>query len=224
MIDNFEKIKDLIYFNELDNIYISVHVKDKFWFVTSRNNLDDIKNEVIAACNKHNTVAFVTVSGRYFRELQNQLLYELAKYNVENITCNPYKVLSSINIKSISNKWIINLDDPLLESHIIEWLGNYFKLYIFYTSIDTPKGKHLIVRPFDLNQFHKSFPHIKVEIEADETVLYAPEIKYVCNECGGSNIQIEAYIDPNTNEYISDIDTNECWCENCKKQTRIKEL
>lgn len=42
---------------------------------------------------------------------------------------------------------------------------------------------------------------------------------FVCNECGGRNIQIRGWVDPNTNEYISDCDDDECWCEDCDKET-----
>ena len=39
----------------------------------------------------------------------------------------------------------------------------------------------------------------------------------VCKVCGSKNIQIQAWVKPNSdNEYVDDIDTKECWCENCK--------
>lgn len=45
----------------------------------------------------------------------------------------------------------------------------------------------------------------------------------VCEKCGGSNIQILAWVDANTNEYkeehINDI--NSKWCENCKEHINL---
>lgn len=40
----------------------------------------------------------------------------------------------------------------------------------------------------------------------------------VCNECGGTNIQITAWVDPNTNEYIGECgtDNEDKWCEDCQ--------
>jgi hypothetical protein len=48
-------------------------------------------------------------------------------------------------------------------------------------------------------------------------------IRYCCSECGGTNIQVRAWIDTNTNKYISDIDDGECWCADCMDYTKIEE-
>ena len=43
----------------------------------------------------------------------------------------------------------------------------------------------------------------------------------VCSKCGGSNIQLLAWIDANTNEYRNE-GTNEYedkWCEDCSSHT-----
>ncbi len=39
----------------------------------------------------------------------------------------------------------------------------------------------------------------------------------VCNECGGTNIQITAWVDPNTNEYKGECGeaNDDRWCEDC---------
>lgn len=43
--------------------------------------------------------------------------------------------------------------------------------------------------------------------------------------CGGTNIQVQAWVDANTDRYISDIsDDVECWCEDCMKHTKLKEV
>lgn len=47
---------------------------------------------------------------------------------------------------------------------------------------------------------------------------------FVCSECRGNNVQIRGWIDPNTNEYISDCDDDECWCENCDKITTLDKV
>lgn len=46
---------------------------------------------------------------------------------------------------------------------------------------------------------------------------------YRCSKCKGTNIQVKAWIDPNTNEYISDIEGDDCWCEDCFDYTKMKE-
>lgn len=46
--------------------------------------------------------------------------------------------------------------------------------------------------------------------------------KYVCFQCGGTNIQVLNWVDPNTNQYIGGNVDNECWCEDCEYITKIK--
>ena len=47
-------------------------------------------------------------------------------------------------------------------------------------------------------------------------------MKWVCNECNGSDIQIQAWVDPNTHEYFGDAGPDgECWCVDCDDTTKI---
>lgn len=47
---------------------------------------------------------------------------------------------------------------------------------------------------------------------------------YCCSECGGTNVQVQAWVDANTNEFISDVDDDgSCWCEDCQKHTTLEE-
>lgn len=48
--------------------------------------------------------------------------------------------------------------------------------------------------------------------------------KYCCAKCGGTEIQIRAWVDPNGNKYIESIDDNECWCLDCDNFTELKEI
>lgn len=47
---------------------------------------------------------------------------------------------------------------------------------------------------------------------------------YVCSKCNSPDIQIRAWVNPNSNEYISDIDTDECWCDKCQEHTKLKQI
>ena len=45
----------------------------------------------------------------------------------------------------------------------------------------------------------------------------------VCKVCGSKNIHIQAWVKPNSdNEYVDDIATTECWCEDCNDHTPTK--
>lgn len=42
---------------------------------------------------------------------------------------------------------------------------------------------------------------------------------------GSPNIQVQAWVNANTNEYVDDITDNaECWCEDCGEHTKLKEV
>jgi hypothetical protein len=43
---------------------------------------------------------------------------------------------------------------------------------------------------------------------------------FVCEKCGGTNIEIKVWIDPNTREHLYDAD-EPAWCEDCEKNVRI---
>lgn len=45
----------------------------------------------------------------------------------------------------------------------------------------------------------------------------------VCSVCGGKNVQIKAWIDPNVNETIDDsyFDDEDTWCDDCKNHTGL---
>lgn len=89
-----------------------------------------------------------------------------------------------------------------------------------YAQIPTKQGIHLIVRPFNLQAFHKAFPDVDIHKNSMGTVLYIPNSlnhRYVCSECGSPNIQVQAWVNANTNNA-------ECWCEDCGKHTKLKEV
>jgi len=45
----------------------------------------------------------------------------------------------------------------------------------------------------------------------------------VCRICGSKNIQIRAWVKPNSNnEYVEDVPTKDCWCEDCHDNTPTK--
>lgn len=49
-----------------------------------------------------------------------------------------------------------------------------------------------------------------------------------CPECGGTNVQIMAWVDANTNQYCSDVNTptevEDTWCNDCEYHTGLATL
>lgn len=45
-----------------------------------------------------------------------------------------------------------------------------------------------------------------------------------CSECGGTHVQILAWVDANTGGHISDADTGDVWCDDCWQHTDLATL
>lgn len=264
MIDNFELIKPLFYFNEANNMFFHCQIvrraKDhkpdkvkegaiKTYFIRSREHLDRVKEEVIFLCEHYGARAYINVAGKDFRNLQDLLLAKLAEYNLNGTVRDPRRILNSAagELKSRNPKWVVDIDDVSMMNAIADKL---FELYAeawkkkgsdisvealkeagydyIYAQIPTKQGIHLIVRPFNLQAFHKAFPDVDIHKNSMGTVLYIPNSlnhRYICSECGSPNIQVQAWVNANTNEYVDDITDNaECWCEDCGKHTKLKEV
>ena len=63
----------------------------------------------------------------------------------------------------------------------------------------------------------------------DANTRTIPKFK-VCNDCGSTEIEIQAWVDVNTNEYHSDVD-DDIWCsrcednvETCSKQSFLEKM
>lgn len=258
MIDNFELIKSLFYFNEANDMFFHLQIvqraKDhkgenkkvkesaiKTYFIRSREHLDRVKEEVVFLCEHYGARAYINVAGKDFKNLQDLLLAKLAEYNLNGTVRDPRRILNSAagELKSRNPKWVVDIDDISIKDRVLEWLDNYFKVrehsvandrysIYLYAEVPTKSGIHLISQPFNLKEFHDTFPDVDIHKNSMGTVLYIPNSlnhRYVCSECGSPNIQVQAWINANTNEYVDDIgDSTECWCEDCGKHTKLKEV
>lgn len=255
MIDNFELIKPLFYFNEANNMFFHCQIvqraKDhkgqkvkegaiKTYFIRSREHLENLKREIILLCEHYGARAYINVAAKDFDKVQKLLLVKLASdIHLDNIR-NPRKYLNSAagECKSRMPRWVVDVDDMSLKDSILKWLDEYnnrgretpAKRYLYVRAeIPTVQGCHLITTKFDLIEFHKTFPDVDVHKNSMGTLLYYPKVldrpKYCCSECGGTNVQVQAWVNANTNEYVDDITDNaECWCEDCMKHIKLKEV
>lgn len=254
MINNFELIKSMFYFNEVDNMFFHCQIvqraKDhksnkvgegaiKTYFIRSKEHLDRVKDEIILLCEHYGARAYINVSGKDFGSMQKIMLMKLAKNVTENIIQNPRKILNSAagELKSKLPLWVVDIDDISIKDSVLEWLDAYFKsknpfsscTLFLYATVPTVQGCHLIVSPFNYLEFSKTFPNIDVHKNSMGTLLYYPSSldfpKYCCSQCGGTNIQIQAWVDPNdNNKYIGDCEDDECWCEDCENHTKFEEI
>ena len=189
MIDNFELIKPLFYFNEANNMFFHLQLicrkkehntgRDrvkKIYFVTSKDYLDKIKGEVISLCEYYRARAYINPTAKYFENLQKLLLYKLVQYNLDNIVVNPLKIVNSAagELNGIKKRWVIDIDDISKKDSIIETITNIHLEKFKYLEIPTKNGVHIISPPFNLLEFKKVFPDVDVQKNAAGTLLYLP--------------------------------------------------
>lgn len=218
------------------------------YFIRSAEQLMKLKDEIILLCEYYKARAYINVASKKVEQLQLLTLTKIANDIGQKIIRNPRKCLNSAagELKSAAPKWIVDVDDITLKEKIEAKL---FELYedtwrrkshnykeklpedvlkeCIYAEIPTKQGCHLIVKPFNTMLFSKSFPSVDIHKNSMGTLLYYPDSinsTYCCSECGGTNVQVQAWVDANTSEYLSDVyDDDSCWCEDCQKHTTLKE-
>lgn len=254
MIDNFELIKPLFYFNESDNMFFHCQIiqrpKDdksrkaingaiRTYFIRSKEHLDLFKDEIILLCEHYKARAYINVAGKDFGTVNKHVLLKLSNsiYNNNITSLNPRKILNSSagEVKSKIPKWIIDIDDISIKESILEWLDEYYCIntpphyynrnYYLKAIIPTKQGCHLITTPFNSLEFSKTFPNVDIH-KNNLTLLYYPKNlelpKYCCSVCGSTDIQLQVWVDANTNKIIEDSEDDECWCNECQEHTKFK--
>lgn len=209
MIDNFELIKSLLTIVNED-IYYHLQIlrrgKDhpelpaanrviKSYFICSLESLDKVEDEIKKLCEFFGARAYINLTPK---SISKTSLLQL-KYLSERIFIGDYKkIWKSWNtcageIKGITPKWIVDLDDPMdvCEKESIMAFIDSLEPRIFldpkkylnggkditptkiYTEIPTKNGVHLITQPFNVQQFKEKYPDIDIH-KNNPTVLYIP--------------------------------------------------
>ena len=190
VIDNFELIKPLFYFNEANGMFFHCQIvqrnndfiKDKSgdkvlhtYFIRSREHLDRLKNEIIMFCELYNARAYINVSGKDFDSVNKELLLKLAiDIKNNNFEANPRKLLNSAAgiVKSRKERWVVYIDNTEDREPVYKWFIenglNCFEIF----EIPTVNGFHFITPKFNLNDFINNFPHIDVYKNSMGTLLY----------------------------------------------------
>lgn len=127
MIDNFEAIKSLFYFNEGNDMFFHLQIlrrgKDhpdlpaankliQSWLVRSRNHLDSLRDEVIFLCEHYKARAYINVAGKDFDKMNQLIMKKLADNIYTGNVVNPYQVLHSAcgELKSRDKRWVVDID------------------------------------------------------------------------------------------------------------------
>ena len=201
MINNFELVKSLFYFNEANDMFMHLQVirrgKDhpnlpaanrtiQTYYVQSKEHLDRIKDEVIQLCEMYGARAYINVAGKDFEKLAKLANFKLSERIFSGDFKKIYKVFNSAagDLKSRATRWIIDIDDISDKNLVLDWLDKYFeeeledrdvRMFYLKAEIPTKNGVHLIVeRSFNLQKFKEAFPNIDVH-KNNPTVLYVPK-------------------------------------------------
>lgn len=199
-IDNFDIVKSLMNFEESDNLFMHLQIlrrgKDhpdlpaanklmKSWLVRSKEHLDKIKDDVVFLCEHYKARAYISCVPKSLEKLNTLLMCKLAE-NVHNgNVISPQKMLNSAcgELQGVEKRWVVDIDtlDKTCLHKIREHIFDLICKSVGYTPahlINTLNGWHLLTRPFNLQEFYKSFPDVDVK-KNGLTVLYIPEC--ICN-------------------------------------------
>ena len=159
------------------------------WLVRSAEHLESIKDEVVFLCEHYGARAYISCAPKSIAKLNTLILRKLAEYNYDNHIVNPWHVFNSAcgELSGVLKRWVVDVDtkdDAEIESIMSEidriWLdahpddGSKMRVQTWLVNeIPTLNGTHLLVRPFNLQIFHKHFPDTEVK-KNGLTALYVP--------------------------------------------------
>lgn len=145
MIDNFELIKPIFHFCELNNKFFLCQIvrraKDhkgeskvkegpiKLFFIKSAEHLESLKSDIINLCEIYGARAYINVSEKSFSDLQKSMLVALARNVTENIIQSPFKIVSHCAgaLKSKDPIWIVDIDDVSMKDSIRSKIVDLYK-------------------------------------------------------------------------------------------------
>lgn len=162
----------------------------KAWLVRDFKHLESIRDEIVFLCEHYRARAYISCVPKSMAKLNALILRKLAEYNYDNHIVNPWHVFDSAcgELPGVEKRWVVDIDGK--DEKILFSIGvRIEKLWCavhpeFLTECDTEgwriakiptlNGSHLLVRPFNLQEFKKRFPEVEVK-KNGLTVLYVPE-------------------------------------------------
>lgn len=205
MVNNFNLIESLFYFNEGNDMFMHLQVirrgKDhpdlpcanktiQTYYVQSKEHLEKIKDEVIQLCEMHGARAYINVAGKDFEKLAKLANFKLSERIYNGDFKKIYKIFNSAagELKSRTTRWIIDIDDISYKEEVLKWLDVYFEeeldngfhsktMRMFYlkAEIPTKNGVHLIIERPFNLQQFKQIFPFVDVHKNNPTILYIPK-------------------------------------------------
>lgn len=196
MIDNIERIKDLLNFeNEGDfyMLYVFKRKKDqpegerdnhqsvrtiKTYCVENVEYLEKRYDEIKQLCEMFKARAYIHIQKQNHKDVAMNMITEIVK-RIQSGQINQQHVFDSVvgQIKTQEKRWIVDLDVKGGE-----WLYNVEECINncrpegekVEMVIPTKSGYHLITKRFDVMEFNKHYPEIDIQ-KKNPTLLYYPD-------------------------------------------------
>ena len=200
-VDNFDKIKDYLFFKEdvgperADDLFYMVQImtrsKDtgekprhiRTMFVESREYLMSHKDMIVKLCEMFNARAYISVNPSSYKRCAIKMFKELADVveneNYKAILSLPETLAGKYNTDWGGKLWIVDLDEIKSEEECepyIKFIEGEFEKgkgadEWFVKPLPTVNGYHLLVSPFDVRDFKKKWPNIDIH-KNNPTILY----------------------------------------------------
>lgn len=175
-VDNFDKIKEHLLFNNKDEFYVvqilqrkkdgntEIHSRQSYrllktYYIYSIQDLNDLYHRIIELCENNNARAYINMNVRNASEIALECIKEYANL-VSNgnahIGGNIYeKICGRVRAKRYKALWLVDVDEPDKIHLIIKLImscrhNSNFTLY----KIPTVNGFHIICNGFDTKQFN----------------------------------------------------------------------
>lgn len=187
MINNFNIISGMINQNKENDIFYFVQIikrrKDnpdmikgeseiKNFFISDAKDLKGLESEIIKLCDMHNARAYITLNKKSYEKVAKMTVRRIAEtmesgnYNIRGI----YNSCCSKQSVKKDRVWVLDIDGEYSFNDIaIDLLKNNSSII---ESLKTKNGIHMIVKPFNSDEFVKKYPDLIHK--SATTLLYIP--------------------------------------------------
>ncbi len=162
----------------------------KSWLVRSPEHLDSLKDEVVFLCEHYKARAYISCVPKSIDKLNQLIMRKLSDNQYTGNIVNPWHVFNSAcgELPGFLKRWVIDVDtkdgdaiECIMQEIDRIWLNTHpedrdktLAETWLVREIPTLNGSHLLVRPFNLQEFKKRFPDIEVK-KNGLTALYVPQ-------------------------------------------------
>lgn len=195
MIDNLERIKPLLNFEnegEFYMLYIFKRKKDqttdkanhqsartiKTYCIESVEQLEKRYAEIKQLCEMFKARAYIHVNKQNHKDVGMNMITEIVN-RIQSGQINQKHVFYSVvgQIKTYEKRWIVDIDNtseasPLMMAYIDHRCKPYGSK--IEAIIPTKSGIHLITKRFDVMEFKKEYSEIDIQ-KKNPTILYIPD-------------------------------------------------